>query len=81
MLRAREGDVEHGVEIDPKRDKITFDEGAQDLLLDYRMNAKRSLAVCERRVRKHLTPTSAGGDWHVSTRATFGRSSPNGKRT
>ena len=32
MLRAREGDVEHGVLVDPKRDQVTFDEAAEDLL-------------------------------------------------
>ena len=60
MLRAREGDVEHGVLIDPKRDKVTFDEGAEDLLNDYKINEKRSLAVCQRRVKKHLVPYFGG---------------------
>jgi hypothetical protein len=32
MLRAREGDVERGIPIDPKVGRITFDEAAEDML-------------------------------------------------
>ena len=34
MLRSREGDVEHGIPIVPTRDRITFDDAAEDLLND-----------------------------------------------
>ena len=60
MLRSREGDVEHGIPIVPTRDRITFDDAAEDLLNDYRTNGKRSLKVCERRVKKHLAPFFRG---------------------
>ena len=60
MLRSREGDVEHGIPIVPTRDRITFDDAADDLLNDYRTNGKRSLKVCERRVKKHLAPFFRG---------------------
>jgi glutathione S-transferase len=40
--------------------KGSFEEAADELLNDYRTNGKRSLAVVERRVRKHLTPYFAG---------------------
>lgn len=54
MLKLREGDVEHGIPIVPTRGRITFEDAAEDLLNDYRTNGKRSLKVCERRVKKHL---------------------------
>jgi len=60
MLKVREGDVERGVPVLPKRDKITFDDAAQDLLNDYRSNGKRSLDSCERRLRKHVAPFFGG---------------------
>ncbi len=60
MLRLREGDVEHGIPIVPTRDRITFEDAAEDLLNDYRTNGKRSLKVCERRVKKHLAPFFRG---------------------
>jgi hypothetical protein len=56
MLRLREGGVEHGIPIVPKRDRITFDDAVRDLHNDYRTNNRRSLKVCERRVKKHLAP-------------------------
>jgi integrase len=52
--------LEHGIPIVPTRDRITFDEAAEDLLNDYRTNGKRSLKVCERRVKKHLAPSFRG---------------------
>lgn len=60
MLRSREGDVEHGIPIVPTRDRLTFEDAANDLLNDYRTNGKRSLKVCERRVKKHLAPYFRG---------------------
>ena len=35
MLRAREGDVEHGIPINPKVGRVTFEEAAADFLNDY----------------------------------------------
>jgi hypothetical protein len=35
MLRAREGDVEHGIPITPKMGRVTFEDAA-DLLNDYK---------------------------------------------
>jgi hypothetical protein len=60
MLRVREGDVERGIPVVPKRDKTTFDDAANDFLNDYRTNHRRSLKDCERRLRKHLTPLFSG---------------------
>jgi len=56
ILRLREGDVEHGVPINPKMGLITFDEAATDLLTDYRVNGRRSLSEATRRIELHLKP-------------------------
>jgi integrase len=56
MLRAREGDVEHGIPIDPQVGRITFDEAAKDVLNDYKANRKRTYADTKRRIKKHLAP-------------------------
>lgn len=56
LLKLREGDIAHGKPVTPKIGRLTFNEAAEDLLNDYRVNGKRSLTVVERRVTKHLTP-------------------------
>ena len=56
MLRAREGDVERGIPIDPKVGRITFDEAAEDMLNDYKANRKRTFVDAKRRIKKHLAP-------------------------
>ena len=60
LLRLREGDIERGIPITPKVGRLPFEEAAEDLLNDYRVNGRRSLAVAERRIRKHLTPFFGG---------------------
>jgi integrase len=54
MLRAREGDVERGIPIDPKVGRIMFNEAAEDVLNDYKANRKRTYADTKRRIDKHL---------------------------
>lgn len=56
LLRKREGDIEAGRPVTPQVGKMSFEEGAADLLADYTANDKKSYAVVERRIRKHLTP-------------------------
>jgi integrase len=56
MLRAREGDVERGIPIDPKVGRITFHEAGQDMLNDYKANRKRTYVDAKRRIDKHLAP-------------------------
>jgi integrase len=60
MLRTREGDVEHGIPIMPKLDRVTFDDAAADVINDFKANGKRSLRVADRRIRLHLTPYFGG---------------------
>jgi integrase len=56
MLRAREGDVERGIPIDPKVGRITFHEAAEDMLNDYKANRKSTYTDAKRRIDKHLAP-------------------------
>jgi hypothetical protein len=48
MLRSREGDVEHGIPINPKMGRISFEDAADDILNDYRVNERKSLDGLER---------------------------------
>jgi len=56
MLRAREGDVERGIPIDPKVGLVTFHEAAEDMLNGYKANRKRTYVDAKRRIDKHLAP-------------------------
>lgn len=60
LLRLREGAIEQGVPVTPKIGRLTFDDAAKDLLTDYKVNAKQSLAHVTRRVDQHLKPTFGG---------------------
>jgi len=56
LLKIREGDVAKGVPISAKVGQLRFDEAAQDLITDYRVNKKKSLNHVQRRIDKALTP-------------------------
>jgi integrase len=56
LLKEREGDVAKGLPITADVGKICFEEAAEDLLTDYRVNKKRSLRTVRLRLKKHLTP-------------------------
>jgi integrase len=60
MLRAREGDVERGIPINPKVGKITFEDAADDLLNDYRVNGRKTYDHAQRRIDLHLKPVFRG---------------------
>ena len=60
LLRLREGDVARGVPVTPQIGRLRFDEAATDLITDYRVNGRRSLADVERRTRLHLEPFFGG---------------------
>ena len=62
LLRVREGDIERGVALTPKVGRIRFDEGAKDVLNDYRTNRKRSLDDVERRIELHLNQAGHRAD-------------------
>lgn len=56
MLRAREGDVEHGIPLSPKMGRVTFEDAAKDLLNDYTINGKKTRDHAKRRIDLHLAP-------------------------
>jgi integrase len=56
LLKRREGDVARGVPVTPKVQRITIDELLADVVTDYKVNGKRSIADLERRIDLHLTP-------------------------
>jgi hypothetical protein len=56
LLKLREGDIEHGMPVDPKLNRIRFEEAAEDLKTEYAVNGRRSADELERRIRLHLMP-------------------------
>lgn len=56
LLKLREGDVARGLPVTPHIGRLRFDEAAQDVVNDYTVNRKRSLAHVARRIRLHLGP-------------------------
>src|SRR5262249_32840610 len=60
LLKDREGDIVKGVPISPRMSRLRFDEAKDDLVNDYKVNAKRSLKTLELRLRKHVTPFFGG---------------------
>lgn len=56
LLRTREGDIERGIPVTPKMNRITFAEAAEMVVNDYKANDRRSTAAVERRIKLHLTP-------------------------
>ncbi len=49
-----------GVPVSPKIGRLKFDEAVADVVTDYRVNGKKSLANVERRIKLHLAPFFGG---------------------
>jgi integrase len=60
LLKKREGDAAHGLAVSPKIGRLRFEEAAEDMLNDYRVNGKRSMDEVQRRIEKHLQPFFGG---------------------
>src|SRR5918995_801884 len=60
LLKLREGDIAHGLPVNPKLNRIRFDEAAEDLKTEYAVNGRRSGDELERRIRLHLLPYFGG---------------------
>jgi hypothetical protein len=60
LLRMREGDVAKGLPVTAKIGQLRFGDAAADVVTDYRVNGKRSLADVERRIKLHLEPYFGG---------------------
>jgi len=56
LLRSREGDITKGVAIAPRMGSRKFKELGQDVLTDYKINAKKSYKETEGRFRLHILP-------------------------
>ena len=55
-LRQRLKAKDDGLPIGPDVGKVRFTDAAKDLITDYQITGKRSLAVAQRRIDKHLAP-------------------------
>jgi integrase len=60
LLQRRTGAREHGLPVIPRAEQYTFEEGAQAMLNDFRVNGKKSRDEVERRIRLHLQPWFGG---------------------
>ncbi len=56
MLKRREGDVEHGLPVSPRVNRIKFAELAEDAKNDYATNGRRTLEDLKRRFKLHILP-------------------------
>lgn len=60
LLRLREGDVAKGLPVTAQVGKLRFEEAAADVVLDHKVNGKRTTAQVERRIALHLLPVFGG---------------------
>jgi len=56
LLKTREGDVIRGVAIAPRMGSRKFKELVEDVIIDYKINAKKSYKQTELRFRLHILP-------------------------
>ena len=56
LLQLREGDGAKGLPVTPAIGRFKFSDAVADVVTDYKVNGKRSLAEVERRNRLHLQP-------------------------
>jgi integrase len=56
LMNSREGDVADGRPVSPKATRLRFDDAAADLVTEYTVNSRKTLAHLERRIRLHLKP-------------------------
>jgi serine/threonine protein kinase len=60
LLKLREGAIAKGVPVAPKIGRLRFEDAAQDLVDEYRLNNRDSLDELERRIKLHLKPFFGG---------------------
>ncbi len=56
VLQARLGQMAEGRYIGPAAERVTFEELAEGLFMDYEVNGKKSLRCVRIKVQKHLLP-------------------------
>ena len=54
ILQARLGQIAEGRYAGPAAERVTFEDLAEMVLTDYRVNGKKSLPDVETRIRRHL---------------------------
>lgn len=60
LLKVQEGKIAEGVPMTARIGQLRFEEAAADVVNDYRVNGKRSIAELQRRIDKHLSPFFGG---------------------
>lgn len=60
FLRIREGSVAQGLPISPEVGRVRFDDAVADVILDYKINGKKTHRQVERRIALHLEPYFGG---------------------
>lgn len=60
LLQARLGQLAEGRYLGPAAERVTFEELAEGVLTDYKVNGKKTLRWVERRIRLHLLPFFGG---------------------
>jgi integrase len=56
LLSLREADIAKGIPVTPRIGRLTFSELAEDLIMDYKVNERRSLRDLEARLNLHILP-------------------------
>src|SRR5687768_3090268 len=69
LLRKREAQVDDGLPVSNKTSRLRFEDAAQDLINDYKINGRKSLDELQRRIDKHLKPYFAGRRMSIITTA------------
>jgi len=69
ILQARLGQLAEGRYIGPAADRVTFEDLAQMVFDDYRVNNHKTLTWIKRRVNKHLAAVFGGKRAHEITTA------------
>lgn len=60
LLQSREGDICRGIPVSAQMGRVKIDELTTDVVVNYRINHKKSLSDVERRLRKHIIPFFGG---------------------
>jgi hypothetical protein len=68
-LQARLGQLAEGRYVGPAAERVTFEDLAEMILTDYRINGKKSIGDVEIRIKKHLVPFFGGHKAHEITTA------------
>lgn len=71
LLRVREGDIAKGAPVSARAMRLRWEDAAADVVTDYKVNGKRSVAHVERRITLHLTPFFGGRRMSAITTSTI----------